>query len=96
MLISLNCVLVLSNYLWFNNFVNANKDDKEKQCSNICQLWESINKSIEQDSQVLIFTDDFENSADSLSLKITNFCVDKKTFPPSTVDTVKYRIYVPP
>ena len=43
----------------------VNKNDKEKQCSNICQLWESINKGIEQDSQVLVFTDNFENSADS-------------------------------
>ena len=30
-----NCVLVLSNYLWFNNFVNANKDETDLLIVNI-------------------------------------------------------------
>lgn len=55
--------LNFTKYLHTQDWVN--KNDKEKQCSDICELWESINKCVEEDPQILVFTNDFENSADS-------------------------------
>ena len=55
--------LNFSKYLHTQDWVN--KNDKEKQCSDVRELWESINKSVEEDPQILVFTDDFENSANS-------------------------------
>ena len=59
--------LNLTKYLHTQDWVN--KNDKEKQCSNgvadVGELWESINEGVEEDPQILVFTDDFENSADS-------------------------------
>jgi len=55
--------LDFAEYLHTQDWVN--KNDKEKQCSDICELWESINKRVKEDPQILVFTDDFENSADS-------------------------------
>lgn len=55
--------LNLTKYLHTQDWVN--KNDKEKQSSDVGELWESINEGVEKDPQILVFTDDFENSADS-------------------------------